>query len=366
MRHYFDYNATRPIRAEVWQKNQAYYQLAGNPSSIHQEGQFARGIIESARDIIKNCLHGNHCIFTSCASEANNLAINLLSEDRAVLALSTEHPSVLNNPKITQFIPVEANGLVNLDKFKLLAAANPRALFMIQWANNETGIIQPIKEIAQIIHQNGGILCTDAVQILGKMPMNCAEVGVDYCVISGHKIGAGHGAAALVGQSAPNVMPLIWGGGQESGYRAGTENFIAIANLATAVELACDEANNIPDHVRRAWHQELEANLRDSCPDIMIIGQESPRLPNTSLIIHPHKNGTELVIKLDLMGFAVSSGSACSSGSVKKSATLSAMNIANASNSIRISSAGAIKGDLKPQDFQDLARAIKKIWAFVK
>ncbi len=348
---YFDHNATTPILPKIQEKYPEWLAMVGNANSIHSHGQHSRGLLENARDELCAIFHANHCIFTATASEALNLAPKLW--DSPAITSMGDHACIINNPAVKPIIPLTATGLVDLDFLENYCTQNPRPLFLMHLAHNESGIIQPFAQIAQIIHQHGGILVGDAVQYAGKYSMNMAQIGLDGLVISGHKMGAGFGAAGLLLMEKPAVNPLIYGGGQEYGYRAGTENTPAILAMVMAQQLSLEYDWT----AHQPWHKQLEQLCQEN--GCQIIGHDRARLPNTSLIIHPSQRGVDMVIKADLLNLCLSSGSACSSGTSKPSASLLAMGIAPtlAQNSLRISSGLGQNGS----DFQKCCEILTKI-----
>ncbi len=330
---YFDHNATTNIWQPILDTYPEWLGMLGNANSIHSAGQYIRGQVETARDELCQIFHANHCIFTASASEALNLAPKLW-EYKAITSMG-DHACITNNPLVHNIIPLTTDGLIDMQFLADYCAQNPRPLCLVHLAHNESGIIQPLSQIAQIIHQHGGVLIADAVQYAGKFAINMPQMGIDGLVISGHKMGAGFGAAALLLMEKPLVNPLIYGGGQESGYRAGSENAPAILALVLAQKLSL--AHNWQNN--QQWHHKLELLCQQQFA-CRIIGQNTARLPNTSLLIHPKYRGVDMVIKADLHNLCLSSGSACSSGSTKPSASLLAMGVDSllAHNSLRISS----------------------------
>jgi cysteine desulfurase len=273
-------------------------------------------------------------VFTSGGTEANALALSpgLRTASGApvqrLLVSAVEHPSVTAGgrfaPAAISTIAVTRSGVVDLGDLRARLAAGPPALVSIMAANNETGALQPIHEAAQIVHEGGGLLHVDAIQALAKIPMDIKEIGADLLTLSGHKIGGPKGVGALViGDGASVVEPLVRGGGQERGHRAGTENVSGIAGFGAAVKAAL----GVLDADRRrleALRNRLEAGLRQT-PRAIIFAEDTPRLPNTTLFTVPGLRAETAVIGFDLEGVAVSSGSACSSGKVQPSHVLEAM-----------------------------------------
>ena len=354
-RAYLDWNATAPLRPQAKAAVLAALDLCGNPSSVHGEGRAARRLIEDAREHVARLVGADPAdvIFTSGGTEANTLALTPFvtrAGDRAplerLLVSAIEHPSVRAGGRFATDavgeISVTGQGVVDLDALKALLSKGGRALVSIMLANNETGVIQPVKEAAAIVHEAGGILHVDAVQGPGRMALNMSELGADLLTLSAHKLGGPKGAGALV--RAPGIHiaePVIKGGGQERGSRAGTENVAGIAGFGAAAEAA--QASLEADIVRmRAMRDALEKGLKALAPRAVIFGADAPRLPNTTLFALAGIKAETAVIAFDLDGVAVSSGAACSSGKVQPSHVLAAMGVQ------RAASEGAIRLSLGP------------------
>jgi len=335
-RVYLDWNATTPLRPEAKAAMAAAWELAGNPSSVHAEGRQARRLIEDARAAVAGAVGAaaRNVVFTSGGTEANALALSpgLRGGSGAplqrLLVSAVEHPSVIVGgrfaPEAISRIAVTRSGIVDLSDLRARLASGPPALVSIMAANNETGALQPIREAAQIVHQAGGLLHVDGIQALGKIPLDIKGIGADLLSVSGHKIGGPKGVGALViAEGASAVEPLLRGGGQERGHRAGTENVAGIAGFGAAVKVAL--AAMEADRPRlEALRGRLEAGLRET-PSAVIVAEDAPRLPNTTLFTVPGLRAETAVIGFDLEGVAVSSGSACSSGKVQPSHVLEAM-----------------------------------------
>ena len=276
-------------------------------------------------------------VFVSGGTEANHLAILGSGRDR-VLISAVEHSSVLQAVPDAQRITVDAHGIVDLNGLEEQLAADLRpALVSVMLANNETGVIEPVAEIAAIAHRHGALLHCDAVQAAGKIPVDVATIGVDLLSVSAHKLGGPPGTGALIVCNGIEVSPIIRGGGQERGRRAGTENLSSIAGFAAAAAAATER---LADYERiRKLRDKLEASLLAIAPEAIVIGAAVPRLPNTSAIALPGVSAETQVIALDLDGVMVSAGAACSSGKVGPSHVLQAMDappdIAN--STIRVS-----------------------------
>lgn len=320
---YFDYNATAPVRPEVAAVVAEALALPLNPSSIHAYGQKARGLVERARATIAEAVSvfPKELTFTSSATEANNWALRAFPE-RRILVGADSHPSILRQPNHSP-IPVLGSGVVDLQVLeKMLSPPPPSAsrgegaIVSLMLANNETGVIQPIAEVAKLAKQQGALLHVDAVQALGKIPVDFTALGCDMMTLTAHKCGGPVGAAALIIRQGLDVPPLLLGGGQELGKRAGTENVAAIVGFAKAVELFDF------GHMRRlrGWLEVLENTV-----PCTVFGRDTARLPNTSCIALAGVTQEIALMKLDLAGFALSAGSACSSGRISESHVLKAM-----------------------------------------
>jgi cysteine desulfurase len=353
-RIYFDYNATAPLRPEAARAVKHVLGLTGNASSVHAEGRAARAVIEQARAQVAALVGAGEAevIFTSGGTEANNLALgpglHRSGEPGRLSHLfvsAIEHPSVLSGHRFAddafEVIPVLPSGVIDLDWLKSRLEALPQDetfLVSVMLANNETGVIQPIAEIAEMVHAFGGLVHSDAVQAAGKMAIDLRALGIDLMSLSAHKIGGQQGAGALIAARGVVIGEgMLRGGGQEGGRRAGTENLTGIAGFGAAAEAA---AEGIADMARVGrLRDEVETGLCRIAPTTAIIGRESARLANTLCFCAPASSAETLVIAFDLAGVAVSSGSACSSGKVSPSHVLHAMGIAEdkAKAAVRVS-----------------------------
>jgi cysteine desulfurase len=360
-RVYLDWNASAPMRAEARDALTAALALPGNPSSVHGEGRAARAAIERARGEVGALVGADprNVVFTSGGTEANALALTphiQIGNDKRpfdrLLVSAIEHPSVLCGGRFdaaqVEKVPVRADGRVDLvaleQRLDALARDKLRAMVSVMAANNETGVIQPVREAADIVHRHDGLLHVDAVQAAGKMPLDIAALGADLMTLSAHKLGGAKGAGALIrrDENIHFAEPLIRGGGQERGTRAGTENAAAISSFGSAAAaLKASLATEI-EHMA-ALRDRLEAGLRSATPDAAIFGTDAARIPNTTLVAMPGAKAETLVIAFDLDGVAVSSGSACSSGKVAPSHVLAAMGAAAelARGAIRVSTGPA-------------------------
>jgi cysteine desulfurase len=339
-RLYFDWNATAPLRSEVRAALGQALAVTGNASSVHAEGRAARHVIEEARQKVAALAgaEAKNVTFTSGATEANVLALTPALQDAGVklscdrlFVSAIEHPSVKSGGRFAaaqvEELPVTRDGMVDLHALRSAIARAERPLVSVMLANNETGVIQPISAIADIVHAANGILHVDAVQAPGRIALRIDDLGADMLTLSAHKIGGPQGAGALIRRGDLHIAePLIRGGGQERGLRAGTENVAAIAGFgaAAAAALAATQA----DAARMAaLRDRLETGLKSATPDVVIFGEAVPRLPNTTLFAAPGVKAETAIIAFDLNGIAVSSGSACSSGKVTASAVLAAMGV---------------------------------------
>jgi cysteine desulfurase len=351
MRVYLDWNATAPLRPEAREAMLAALDAVGNPSSVHAEGRAARRLVEDARRHVAALVGADpgRVVFTSGGTEANAMALAPgLSGCGALLVSAIEHPSVLAGGRFPAEaviqVPVGADGRIDLAALGRLLSASARAsaspLVSLMHANNETGVVQPVREAAALIHQAGGLLHVDAVQSAGRIPCDINDVGADLLTLSGHKLGGPQGIGALVWREEGLRLaePLIKGGGQERGARAGTENVAAIAGFGAAAAAAARVFNR--EHERlAALRDRLEAGLKALLSGTVVFGAESERLPNTTLFAVPGAKAETAVIGLDLAGVAVSSGAACSSGKVAASHVLAAMGVpaALARGAVRVS-----------------------------
>jgi cysteine desulfurase len=348
-RAYFDWNATAPLREEAREAVCAALALTGNASSVHAEGRAARRLIEQAREEVARLVgaKSRNVTFTSGATEANVLALTPAIEiggrreprDRLFIS-AIEHPSVLSGGRFdagqVEVLPVTSGGVLDLDALCVALSRSKRPLVSVMLANNESGVVQPIAEVADIVHAAGGVLHVDAVQGPGRIACDIGALGADLMSISSHKLGGPQGAGALIRRGDVHVAdPLIRGGGQERGLRAGTENVAAIAGFAAAAS-AAQHSNT---QRLAALRDRFEAGLKSSTPQVVIFGENVPRLSNTSLFTVPGLKAETAIIAFDLNGVAVSSGSACSSGKVQASHVLAAMGVepALARGAVRVS-----------------------------
>ncbi len=338
---YLDYNATVPLLKEVKNSLIDCMEIGPlNPSSIHYYGRKGKVIIEMAKTNIGKLINANknNIIFTSSATEAINL---LFTNFKTIIVSSIEHLAVLSPSRSDHIIPVNQDGVVDLNFLELylkkIAKNSPQILVSVMWVNNETGVIQPIKEVVEIAKKYKCLVHCDAAQALCKININFNEIELDFLTLSGHKIGAPSGVGALVYNEKINLKPQILGGGQEKGMRAGTENILGIRGFGEAAKLMINTQGNNCTEVKslRDYFQE---KIKILSPETIIFGEKANRVANTLLMALPKISGELALMKLDLESFSVSSGSACSSGKISKSHVVSAMGYDKlASNSVRFS-----------------------------
>ena len=336
---YLDWNATAPLRPEAAAAMQAALALYGNASSVHRWGRAARARVERAREAVAALVGAapEAVVFVSGGTEANHLALCGAGCER-VLVSAVEHSSVLAAVPAAERIAVDGTGIVDLAALESQLAADPRpAIVSVMYANNETGIIQPVADIADVAHRHGALFHCDAVQAAGKLPLAAAAVGTDLISLSAHKLGGPPGIGALVVIGDVDPVAQIRGGGQERGRRAGSENLPGIAGFAAAAEAALA---GIADYCRvEELRDGLEKAALAALPEALVIGADAPRLPNTTSLALPGVAAETQIIALDLDGVMVSAGAACSSGKVGPSHVLAAMGVAPdiALGTIRIS-----------------------------
>lgn len=365
-RAYLDHNATTPVRPEVAQAMaRVLTELPGNASSVHGEGRAARAAIERAREQVAALVgaKASHVVFTSGGTEANATILSPALMDcdggrncvrlpaSLLLHGATEHACVREGHRFplaaAEAIPVDADGLADLGwleaRLERLQAESPgaRALVSLHLANNETGVIQPLAAVAVLARRLGALLHSDGVQAAGKIPLDIDALGVDALVISAHKFGGPKGVGAIIFRTGALELgdKLLRGGGQERGWRAGTENVPGIVGMGLAAERAGQALSQECARLERL-RDRLEAGLKQLAPGTVLFGANAPRLPNTSAFATPGVLAESALIKLDLAGVALSSGSACSSGKVRRSHVLDAMGVDPAM------SAGALRASL--------------------
>lgn len=316
---YLDYNATAPMRPGTVEVMAEALRAGGNPSSPHQHGQRARQRLASARERIANLLNrpAAELVFTSGATEANAFARNAF---KTCLLSAIEHPSMGTAEADLPMIPVGEAGCVDLGELERLLYLHQPELVSVMAANNETGIVQPIAEVAALVHANGARLLVDAAQSFGKLDPGGLQ-DADLLTLSAHKLGGPPGVGAVVVMPDCPLVPLFRGGGQEGRRRAGTENVAGAVGFADATEAAVDWP------AVRALRNTLESAVLEICPEAIVIGREANRLPNTSCIITPGVTSEAQLMAMDLAGIRVGTGAACSSGRVEPSHVLRAMNV---------------------------------------
>lgn len=340
---YLDYNATAPIRPEAIEAMTRAFAVGGNPSSVHAAGRSARAIVEHARNEVAAMVGGpaSTVIFTSGGTEANALAIEsaVATGSKRLIVSAIEHDSVLESAKASgaavEYLPVTADGVADLEwlsaRLANWDAADGRPFVALMLANNETGVIQPVREASDIVRAAEGWLHVDAIQAAGKIITDSRALGADTLVVSAHKLGGPQGVGALTFGPRATMVRRQHGGGQERGRRAGTENVAGIAGFGAAAMASLRDKD-----IQSAWRDTAAERLKSQ--GALVIGEDAARLPNT-LCVAAAGYGAELqVMALDLAGIMVSAGSACSSGKVKASHVLTAMGLDDlASCAIRVS-----------------------------
>ncbi|HET8825138.1 MAG TPA: cysteine desulfurase family protein [Terriglobales bacterium] len=336
-RVYLDNNATTPVLPEVLDAMHPYFgEHFGNASSIHHHGQETRAAVERARESVATLLgcRPAEVVFTSGGTEADNLAIfGLVHSGDHVVTSTIEHHAVLNSCKQLQergvevtFVPVDGRGLVNPDDVGRALRPNTK-LVTIMYANNETGVIQPVEEFGRVCAEGDVYFHTDAVQAASKIPIDVKAIGCDLLSISGHKFHAPQGIGALYVRKGTKLEALFYGGSHERSRRAGTENVPGIVGLGRAAELATKAFAAGEDRAMAALRDKLQAAMLDKVDSAGVNGQGAPRVPNTANIYFDYIEGEALVIALDLKGLSVSTGAACSSGAIEPSHVLTAMGL---------------------------------------
>jgi len=353
VRVYFDYNATTPLAPEVIDAvARATRDVFGNASSVHRFGQQAKALLDDARSAAAALINADpsEIVFTSGGTESDNFAIRGAAEAleatgrRHLIASAIEHEAVLNTLKAlarrgwrTTLLPVESSGMVSPDRLREAIGAET-ALVSVMHANNEIGTIQPVREIAAIAHEHGALLHTDAVQSSGKIPVDVRALDVDLLSLSAHKFNGPKGAGALWIKRGTRLQPTMTGGKHERNRRAGTENVPAISGLGVAAQLA---ASKLGAESRRVGElrDRLERGIVEAIPGTSVNGAREMRVPNTTNISFDRVEAESLLIALDLAGVAVSTGSACSSGTLEPSHVLKAMGLPThrTQNSLRFS-----------------------------
>lgn len=374
-RAYLDYNASAPLRESARAAVVAALDVVGNPSSVHAEGRTARRMVEEARRAVAALVGASaeHVVFTSGATEAASMVLTpdwrmgrgAVRASRLYVS-AADHPCILCggrfSPAEIESIPVDRNGVIDLDELRARLAIHDRAagipLVAMHAANNETGVIQPVAEIAAATRAVGGVSVIDAVQAAGRIPIDIAEISADFLILSSHKIGGAKGVGALVAASDLMMpVPLVRGGGQERDHRAGTENLAGIAGFGAAAA----EAREGVDRMQTvgAMRDRIEANLLAQEPAAEVFGRAAPRLPNTTFFALPGIKAETAQIAFDLAGVALSAGSACSSGKVGPSHVLKAMGRGEATGALRVSIGEATSED----DIAQFSKALASLLA---
>ncbi|MDA8140797.1 MAG: cysteine desulfurase NifS [Desulfobacteraceae bacterium] len=336
---YLDNNATTQVAPEVVEEMLPYFSTYyGNPSSMHSFGGNVGKKIKEARAKLADLLGAqpDEIIFTSCGTESDSTAIyatlRSYPEKRHVITSKVEHPAVKNlveylgrNGYRITFVPVDKKGRLDLN-YLYAHLSDDTAIVSLMWANNETGVIFPVEEIAAQVHKRGAVFHTDAVQAVGKVPINMAENQIDLLSLSGHKLHAPKGIGALYIRKGTKFAPFLLGGHQERGRRGGTENVAAIVGLGKAAELAAAQMREENTRVK-ALRDRLENALVERIPNTMVNGDRLNRLPNTTSIAFEFVEGESILLMLDEFRVCASSGSACTSGSLEPSHVLRAMDV---------------------------------------
>jgi len=337
---YLDHNATAPLRPEAEEAMLAAMRSCGNPSSVHRHGRLARRTVEDARDRLAAVLRCDPAgiVFASGGTEANMLSLRGCGRRRVVVS-AVEHASVLHASATVERVPVDGSGVIRSEDLdRMLSRDSTPAVVSVMFANNETGVIQPLADVVAIAQRHGALVHCDAVQAAGKVEVDMAAAGVDLLSLSAHKLGGPAGVGAVIVAPDVSLAAERLGGGQERGRRAGSENVIGIAGFAAAANAAAAALPGEGARLRQL-RDALEQRLAAICPEISILGRQVPRLPNTSCIAMPRMSAETQVIAFDLAGVSVSSGAACSSGKVGGSHVLAAMRVGDdlAESAVRIS-----------------------------
>ncbi len=337
---YFDYNATTPIHSDVADYVKPFfYELFGNPSSLHWAGQEVKGFYDKAKEQVAGLIKAapHEIIFTSCGTESDNHAVKgtayaMRGKGNHIITSNVEHPGVLNVCRYLEtkgydvtYLPVDGNGQLQPEDVKR-TIRNDTILITIMYANNETGTVLPIKEIGEIAQASGIVFHSDMVQAIGKIDIDIKALNVDLASFSGHKVYAPKGVGALYVREGLDIDNLIHGGHQEDGRRSGTENMIGITAFGKACEIVKDEIVEENMRIEFLRRKLLEGILKE-VEDVSLNGDPAKRLPNTINLTFDYVESESLLVALDMEGVAVSSGSACSSGSNEPSHVLLAMNI---------------------------------------
>ncbi|MDD1497625.1 cysteine desulfurase family protein [Agrobacterium sp. CNPSo 3708] len=373
-RTYLDWNATAPLLPAVRDALVSALDLSGNPSSVHKEGRAVRAGVEAARRDVAALVgaDASHVVFTSGATEAANLVLcPHFKMGRSPLNIShlyvsaIEHPAVREGGRFSRSavteVPVTEQGLLDIEALESLLSRHDRAsglpMVALMLVNNETGIIQPVKDAARLVHAAGGLLVVDAVQAVGRIPVEIEALDADFLIVSSHKIGGPKGVGALISRGKVMMpLPLIHGGGQEKGHRSGTENTHAILGFGVAAKEAA-RMQKAESPRLASLRKRLEDGMRVSAPDVIIHGADVARVGNTTFFTLPGLKSETGQIAFDIEGVALSAGSACSSGKVGESHVLTAMGQDPKLGALRISLGHATTVD----DIEKAVRAFSKI-----
>ena len=381
-RVYLDHNATTPISERVREHVQEWLEQWGNPSSIHQDGRGPKALMRAARASVARMIGAQplELVFTSGGSEANNLAIKGVFEGIGKSALQrfagrnrflfsdVEHPSVRRTAEYLRergaevaFIPVRRTGEIDIETYGRLLD-DSTALVSVMLANNETGNLFPIRQMVEMAHARGAIFHTDAVQALGKIDVDVVDLGVDLATFSGHKFYALKGCGVLYVKRGIPLESLIHGGGQERHRRGGTENVLAIAALSSMCELKSEVAGKAREI--ELMRDRLESRILGEISGASVTGRESVRLANTSSLVIDGIDGETLLMNLDMRGFAVSTGAACSSGNPEPSPVLLAMGLSRgeAQSSLRL----GLGWGTRPEDVERFADTLVEVVAHLR
>ena len=337
---YFDNNATTRVAPEVRDAMMPFFdELYGNPSSMHAFGGQVAKYVKRAREEIAAFIHADpsEIIFTSCATESDNMAIHgcaeVLGPQARIITTRVEHPAVLGPCRRLKDmgcreieLPVDGGGNLDMDAFREALKGDGPKLVSIMWANNETGVVFPIAEIAALAKEAGAVVHTDAVQVAGKIPVDVSKVPVDMLSMSGHKFHAPKGIGIFYLRRGTRLKTFMLGGHQESGRRGGTENVPYIVGLAKACELATANMAREATQVR-ALRDKLEQGLLATCPDVRVNGDPAHRLPNTSNMSFEYIEGEAIIYHMSDLGICASTGSACAAGSLEPSHVIRAMGV---------------------------------------
>jgi cysteine desulfurase len=374
---YLDHNATTPLSPETLKFVGEHLSVFGNPSSIHWAGRKSKLLIREARQSLSQLLAVSplEIIFTSGASESNNTVIKTLflhSNKKHFMCSEVEHPSVIKTMQYIQglgakvdFIPVSREGLIDLEFYKKHLTEDT-ALVSVMLANNETGTLFPVKEMAKLAHEKGAFFHSDCVQALGKIPFTLSDLGIDYASLSGHKFYAMKGTGILFAKKGVPQISLIHGGAQERHRRGGTENLLSIASFGEMARITLRQG---PDFIAKKslevgqLRNHLEARILSEISDVLVTAAMAPRLSNTTSLILQGVDGETLLMNLDIKGYAVSTGAACSSGNPEPSPVLLAMGLSRmeAQYSLRLSLGWETTLAQIDQFIDDLKISVKKI-----